>query len=257
MLTLSNRSFTRWLILSVALVSLGGAGLLVGRALSEPGAKADDPISKVDQRAATPIGTQPTANGPSTPVAGATPDKSKPDWYVPYLEEEAAAPKFHGELNGIQLGVEAGPTPVCARPYSEPDWEEATAGTPFDLNRSRWPRRVSLFGMPDVGRCADDGRVMWIIAILEVAPGADVNGVTGVVQVSRGEVVRWYRQEFLADKVTTGTIAGRPAVFADVGLSGIGQTAVIVFDKETGGSTMLISSNVGLEYLKIIAEALY
>lgn len=96
---------------------------------------------------------------------------------------------------------------------------------------------------------------MWVIARLEVAGGPGVNGGLGVVQVSRWEAVRWARQEFPADKVTSGAIAGRPAVFADVGRSGI--AAVIVVDEETGGSTMVVSSNVSLEYLKTIAEALY
>jgi hypothetical protein len=176
---------------------------------------------------------------------------------VPYLNQERSAPKFHGELNGIQLGALAGPTPSCAQAKAEPNWRNATGGTPFDLNIAALPARVSLHGLPEVGRCADDGRVMWVIADFEVAPGPDVNGMTGVVQVSRWEAVRWYRQEFLAEKVTSGTIAGRPAVFADVGLSGIGQTAVFILDKGTGGSTMVLSSNVSLDYLKKIAEVLY
>jgi hypothetical protein len=171
------------------------------------------------------------------------------------IEPAATALTFRGEINGIQLGVPDGPLPQCGQTMIDPDWEAATAGTPFDLNVPRWPERVSVFGLPQLGRCEDDGRVMWVIARLEVAGGPGVNGGLGVVQVSRWEAVRWAQQEFPADKVTSGTIAGRPAVFADVGRSGI--AAVIVVDDETGGSTTVMSSNVGLEYLKTIAEALY
>ena len=253
MQTLLRRFLPPWLVLSVALASIGIAGLLVGRALSEPTARADDPNLQVDQNRG-----QPPPPGPdSTPIPGATPDKTVPDWYVPYLNQEKAAPKFHGEISGIQLGVASGPTPSCAKSQIEPDWQTATFGTPFDLNLKALPDRVSLWGEPRVGRCGDDGRVMWAMAILQVASGPFVSGMGGSVQVGRWESVRWASQEFLADRVTAGTIAGRPAVFADVGLSGFGQAAVFVLDKEIDGSTMVISSNVSLDYLKVIAEGLY
>lgn len=198
-------------------------------------------------------GGEDRAGSPAPAIGAATTDPA-PSATVT-AEPVATALTFHGEVNGIQLGVPDGPLPACERTTIDPEWEAATANTPFDLQVTRWPERVSVFGLPQVGRCADDGRVMWVIARLEVAGGPGVNGGLGVVQVSRWEAVRWARQEFPADKVTSDAIAGRPAVFADVGRSGI--AAVIVVDEETSGSTMVVSSNVSLEYLKTIAEALY
>jgi hypothetical protein len=52
-------------------------------------------------------------------------------------------------------------------------------------------------------------------------------------------------------------VAGRAAVFVESSLPTIGQTAVIVVDEETGGSTMLLGNAVSLPVLQEIAEALY
>lgn len=235
-------------------VLIAVAGFLAARTFVGSPAGADDPVNQID----TQPGDSPVFPIPEgTPVPGATPDKTRPDWYVPYWEAEQAAPRFRGNINGIELGVSSGPTPLCGQTQIRPDSDELTAGTPFDINIGSLSARIRVYGLPDVGQCVDDGRIMWIIANLEVTEGPGVSGTVGVVQVSRWEAVRWYPQKFLADRVTAGTIAGRPAAFADVGQSGIGQTAVFVIDVEIGGSTMLLSSNVSLEYLKAIAEELY
>lgn len=246
-----------WLIAAFALAAITIAGFAVGRGLTGSTAEADDPASTLNEGGSDGGPAAPARDPGSTPIPGATPDRSQPEWYVPYLNQEQAAPKFRGELNGIELGATAGPLPQCGRTQIEPGWEDAISGTPFDLHLDRLPPRLSLFGTPSVGRCGDDGRVIWVIARLEVAPGPEVNGPAGVVQISRWETVRWYSQRFLADRVTAGEVAGRPAVFADLGLSGFGQTAVFVIDDEIGGSTMLLSTDVSLDYLKMLAEEMH
>ena len=157
---------------------------------------------------------------------------------------------FSGAINGIQLGLAAGPTPVCARSVEAPDWHVATAATPFDIGLDRLPQGVMLRGTPRVGQCSEDGRIMWVVAQLETANG-------GVVQVSRWESVRWYSQQFPADGVAAGSVASRPAVFAEAGRERGTQTAVIVRDDEIHGSTMLLSSNVSLADLRALAEQFY
>ncbi len=243
---------SRLLFAGVALVAIVVGGFFIGRAIKGGPARAQDPAVQADGPA---HGSPPP--GDSTPVPGATPDKSLPDWYIPYLNQERNEPKFQGQLNGITLGVSDGPTPSCTKTIAAADWEPSIAGTPFDLHFDSLPKRLNLHAVPQVGVCGDDGRTMWIIARFEVSAGDGVSGSTGVVQISRWESVRWYPQKFLATKVSAGTVAGRPAVFADVGTSGIGQTAVFVVDDEIHGSTMVLSSNVSLDYLKTIAEALY
>lgn len=239
----------------VLLIAAASSGVVLGRSLKGTGVRAGLPGSDVSQLEPHATGTPPSPD--STPVSGATPDRSQPDWYIPYLNQERSQPRFQGQIEGIELGATSGPLPDCVNPRPEPDWLGATQGTAFDLHLANLPSRVKLKGLPEVGRCSDDGRVMWTVAQFEVAPGDGVNGVTGVVQISRWEVVRWYRQQFLADRITSSKVGGRAAVFADVGTSTIGQRAVFVVDPEIRGSTMIISSNVDLAYLKTIAEALY
>lgn len=231
-------------ILALAAFVLAVAGLLAGRATF-----GTSPELASRDRAAT---SEPTASQFPTPTSTLDPvaDRSRFGWEVPYLEYDRQAPKFHGEINGLQLGVRSGPLPSCANPLADPDWKLAATGTPFDLHLEALPAGVSVWGEPRIGRCADDGRILWIETLFEVRGG-------GLVQVSRGTGVRWYGQEFVAERVTTGTIASRPAVFADVGPSRIGQTAVVVVDEEIAGSTMIISSNVNLADLKTIARAMY
>jgi hypothetical protein len=218
------------------LTMLALAGFVVGREMASSSAEADDPIP---------------VDNPQVPA------ERTPEWYVPYLEDEIAANKFHGEINGIELGTEEGPLPDCAQTEIRIDSTAMLTSTPYDLNLDKLPTRISLQVPPRVGVCADDGRVIWVIAQLEVAPGPGVNGDVGVVQLSRWENVRWYRQEFLEDRVNIGVVAGRPAVLADRGLSGFGAAAVFVVDDETSGSTMLISTNVDLDLLAVIMEAIY
>jgi hypothetical protein len=155
---------------------------------------------------------------------------------------------FRGLINGIRLGASSGPLPECEESATPADWEMALYGTFYDVRAVTLPARLA--GAARVGVCADDGRVIWVIGQYEV-------GSNGSVQISRWENVRWYPQEFVEDSVSAGTIAARPAVFADAGPSGAGQTAVFVVDEENGGSTALLSSDVPLHSLKAIAEALY
>ncbi len=251
----------RFISVSLAVVALGACGGVTRPIDSTTAPTARPSAATAGTTTLVPVPGRPLGEKTGVPAVddllAATPDKTVSDWYVPYFNQEKVAPRFHGEINGIQLGVQSGPTPACARPEIEPDWLKAITGTPFALNLVALPEGVALWGLPEVGRCADDGRVMWIIARFSVAPGPGINGTSGLVQVSRWEGVRWYSQEFLAEKVAAGSIASRPAAFADVGLSGFGQAGVFVQDREIDGSTMLLSTNVSLGYLKIIAEALY
>jgi hypothetical protein len=215
-------------LLSVLLLAVTIAGFVVVLRLVGPESRAGD--------ANTHLNDQPTRGGVS-PAPGSTP--------LP-----RGTTTFHGEINGISLGVTGGSLPHCNRTVAEPDWPQAVRGTPFDLHFDALPPGVTLQDPPRVGRCADDGRIIWIIANLEVAH-ADL------VQVSRWEAVRWYPQEFLADSIMPTTIAGRPGIAAGGGAAGSGPTGVFVRDDEIEGSTALLSSDVRLDDLQAIAEAIY
>jgi hypothetical protein len=231
---MSIRSFSPIHLLGVVcLIALLVAGFILGRNLRDSDVQADDPL---------------TADQPTVELT--------PDWFAPTLEAELVAERFQGKINGITLGVEDGPVPQCSVTDIQSD-PSLLAGTPFDLGLSRLPAGVTLQTSPRIGVCADDGRVMWVIAQLEISPRPGVNGDAGQVQVSRWEQVQWYRQQFLADRVEAGTLSDRPAVLADRGASGFGSAAVFVVDEEIDGSTMLISTNVDLGLLVEIAEEVY
>jgi hypothetical protein len=167
------------------------------------------------------------------------------------------APKFRGAINGLQFGVKTGHVPECATPILRPDWEEAIAGTPFDLPHDALPPGVTVWGMPRVATCGD-GRVLWMTLDLTVRPGPPgVGAAGGSVTVSRMAELRWWPQEAPEDRWTAGAIAGRPAVFLGPVIDSIGEIAVFVVDEETAGSTRLSSSGVSLEYLQQLAEDLY
>jgi hypothetical protein len=210
------------------------SGFVAGRILVDSSAQADDPLTQ------------------DAGVEG----KRTPDWFAPLLEEEQAAQRFRGTINGLELGASDGPLPDCAAADIRSD-TSLLRGTDFDLGLDALPAGVRLQAAPRIGVCRDDGRVIWIIVQLEVLAGPAVNGEVGLIQVSRWENVRWYRQTFLADRVTPRTIAGRPAVFAGRGDSGFGEAAVIVLDEEIHGSTMLISTNVELDYMASLADEIY
>ena len=215
------------------LALLLAAGFAIGRNLTDAPVQADDPLT-----------------------ADSAASERTPEWYAPDLEAELAADRFQGEINGITLGVDEGPLPVCNRTELQTD-TSLLVGTPFDLGLDRLPQGIVLQASPRIGVCAADGRVIWVIAQLAISPRPGVNGDSGVVQVSRWEHVRWYRQRFLADGVDAGTINGRLAVLADRGASGFGEAAVIVLDQNIDGSTMLISTNVDLDVLVELAREVY
>lgn len=257
-----NRLSGHWRLLLGGLVltlALGATGYIAGREWGPSWASADDPAGLTDKGAGPSI-TEVAPPGPSvTPKPGETPDTTKPFWYVPFGNQDRMAPKQTDPVNGIRFGVKDGPLPLCTKTTIPKDWHAAVAGTSFDLKIGSLPAGATLRGTPRVGQCADDGRIMWIIADFNVAPATGVNDGGGALTISRWEAVRWYSQEFSASLVSAAQVHGRPAVFVEVPITAkiIGQAAVVVVDDEIQGSTMLLGSDVSLAVIKNVAEALY
>ncbi len=251
-----KRRNSRIAVVFIAVLALGAGGFVAGRHLASAPAEAGNPASPLDL--GTISGSDATPPGPDvTPVPGSTPDTTKPFWFIPYANAERDAPKFHGTLNGIEFGAQSGALPACAKPATPDDWKKAVAGTFYDLKLDSLPDGVEPREFARVGKCADDGRPIWIIAEVHLEGITGVNNGGGSIQISRWEAVRWYPQEFPPERFSTGTIAGRPAVFADSFLPVIGVAAVVVSDAENGGSTMLLGNAVSVDVLKQVAEALY
>lgn len=229
------------------LIVVLGAGFWIGRlALSTASA---EPAGLVGQDGR---GNLP---GPDeTPVPGTTPDTSKPFWYIPYLNQDRLAAKFHGNINGIEVGATSGPVMECEQVY-RPDWEAAIAGTAFATDFSSLPAGISLASAPEVVFC-DDGRPLRMEAVMDV--GAQVEGAgPGGAQIAMSRVagVRWWREAAPPERWHAGVIDGQPAALLDQPFGTIAESAVFVLDTN-GGSTRFKGLGTTLALTKLVAEAL-
>jgi len=211
-----------------------------------PGAASAEPPTSIDTP--NPRGNQVPPGPDETPIPGATPDRTQPFWYVPYENQDRLAPKFHGTVNGIEVGRASGPAPTCPGASIRPDFN-LIVGTPFELQLGAFPEGVTLSGPPRIAQCPD-GHLIWLTFDLLVSGGGDIT-------VWRWADVRWIPQEAPAERWSAGTVAGRPAALLRPLLEHLGQSAVVVVDDETNGSTTLLGSSIGLKFLQQVAEALY
>ena len=178
---------------------------------------------------------EPSPTAESTPPSGAT---------------AAANTPLRAIINGIEVGVtEDGPGWGCAKLAPYIDWKQETAGTPFEVNLAALPVGVKLVGEPRFGKCAD-GRLLWLDLTLDTGGG-------GQIYVSRSSSGRWWRQRAPSARWSAGEVAGRPAAILAPILPNLGEAGVFVLDAETDGSTRIISSSASLEFIRIVAEAIY
>jgi hypothetical protein len=78
----------------VATAVVWAAAFFAGRALQGDDATR---FASADSESTTPADE-------NTPVPGATPDTSKPDWDLPYRTVDAALPRYEQSVNGITIG---------------------------------------------------------------------------------------------------------------------------------------------------------
>lgn len=240
---------------AAAVLIPAATGFLVARVFFSDSATASD---RVPPEGGTLTGILPP--GPDvTPEPGSTPDRSRPYWHIPYENQERMAPKFRGELAGLLIGQEPPEADDEARRCPG-----AVIETSPDAMRESW-FPLTLSGLPDgvqvkattVATC-DDGRPLWIEVDLEVAPGTPGAGLAGdTISIARVPGIRLWPNEASMGRWAAGQIAGRPAAFMDEITEGVGDTAVIVVDEETGGSTRFWATGSRLQLLRQVAEAMY
>jgi len=236
---------------AVAIALLVAVGFLVGRTVTSSTSAGVGGV--VDRGTST--GNLDLPNPDATPVPGSTPDMTKPFWDIPYLNQDRLAAKFHGTINGIELGATSGPALECPQVY-RPDWAEAIANTPFALNFGALPKGVSLAAIPEIFFC-EDGRPLRMEAVLNV--GAGVDGATqggGQIAISRVAGVRWWREEAPERRWRAGVVAGRGAALLDQPIATIAESAVFVLDPDTDGSTRFKGLGTTLKLTELVAEAL-
>ena len=249
-----RRAWQAYLTVGLVVGVLSASGFIVGRWVLGLDSAEADPSVPADKAGSGPREVPPGPN--ETPVPGSTPDTTRPFWYVPYENQDRLTPKFHGTINGIEVGRASGPAPSCAGVSIKPDFD-VVRGTAFQIQVSALPKGVSLSGPPRIAQCPD-GRLIWLTFDLNVASGtAGANAGGGSITVWRWADVRWISQEAPAERWSAGVVAGRPAALLRPPLENIGQSAVVIADDQTRGSTTLLGGSVSLELLRQVAEALY
>lgn len=249
-----RRPWQAYLTVGLVVGVLSASGFIVGRWVVGLDSAEADPSVPADKAGSGPREVPPGPN--ETPVPGSTPDTTRPFWYVPYENQDRLTPKFHGTINGIEVGRASGPAPSCAGVSIKPDFD-VVRGSAFQIQVSALPKGVALAGPPQIAQCPD-GRIIWMTFELNVVPGTPgANEGGGGITVWRWADVRWIPQEAPAERWKPSSIAGRPAVVLRPVLDNVGQSAIVVADDATGGSTTLLGVSVSPGLIQQVAEALY
>lgn len=214
----------------------------------------------LSQEGATAQADPTTTNAPplldSTPVPGATPDLSRPGWYIPYVSEDGAKPRLQGIVNGISIGLKADSAKDfgrCDQPrrITAAERDEQHAGS--SVTASTLPHGMSYSREPEYLVC--DGEVTWMDAVVSVPPRTNELG-GGFIRVNR-----WVGKPFAtvsgpADRWFPTTAAGLPGAAMRPIIESVGDSALIVYDKETSVVTELTGEGVYLSSLEELMEEL-
>jgi hypothetical protein len=232
------------------LVVLATVGFLAGRLVAEDGEAQAGP--KVD-----------LPNEKTTPDPSATPDRSQPLWYLPYLNADAKLPRFDGELNGLVITPGSYPRTPEEDPTLCPDGSfavshrddealEAVSSTDFAIDDGSLPGALMRTEV-EVWSC--DRQPRYMTMHFEVREGA-LSPQAGSLLLTKtafgnrvglsGPVNRW----------SAGTVAGRPAVLLHYVIDDIGEAGVAVLN-ETGGVTLVWGVGVPEAFFLELMEALY
>jgi hypothetical protein len=235
---------------------LAAAGFLVGRIVTGTPASGDEAPVDVISPGAT-IAAPP---GPDvSPVPGETPDMTKPWWYVPYVNADAMAEKFTGEIGGLRFTAEArGPSCDRGAWYSGKDALARAAASGFTPNLDNLPSGVTVhepgvsYFECEAGEIIGPYRLELDLIVQPGVEGADKLGSTvSVVRLAGWK--EWPNVES-ADRWQAGEVAGRPAALLRPIIGLIGYAATFVNDSD--GSTRVMGPT-SLELNVRIAEGLY
>lgn len=245
---------TRLLLAVTSLLVVGTASFLIGRQLSDRGrATAQD----VPAAVASPV------SDAATPVPGSTPDRSLPNWYVPYLNQDRELPKFSGTINGILIGDAArtatGPS-ACATTPSVLVGDEATTAL---LTTELAIPQTSLSGVKPsaavvVTTCA--GQVVAVEQHFDALAGAPgVNSGGAAVTITRNRGGTGTNLQAPAGRWTAGTVSGHPAVLLAPVIDTVGTSAVVIAFESGSNSdlTLLQGAGVMSQFLAGLAEELF
>ena len=257
--------------LAVVVAAVLAVSFVIGRSASGPPASASDPGPPA--RTAVGGGAPPESPIPlesRTPAAGETPDTSKLNWFVPFMNAEAAKPRFDQVINGIPVGPNVGASGIGAgrcTPGSARDVAGAKAeGTDVFVRPTWLPARAELVKTAAI-EC-DGGTFDYTVDYaIRAAPdfrekvSAGVPwkqaGPSGAVTIERTLASGpGFSSNIAAENWSAGTIAGRPAALGAPAIAiGFGTSAIVIWDN--GVQTVLAGEWLTLDELVQIAEGLY
>lgn len=196
-----------------------------------------------------------------TPIPGATPDKSDPNWWVPYWNEDRDRPNFVGEIAGVQIGTPPGNDVdgVCAsRPvtllYGDVAAEKWKA-SPVSVNLKAIPDWATL-NMPQEFTVCADGSLNSSQTVLRVDdPTGKCERGCGAITIFRTAGAVRSPATATVPLWSEGIVAGHPAAIARPPAANIGNSWVAIRDEETGVLTTLWGQGLYVETLLEIAEA--
>lgn len=255
--------------LAVVVAAVLAVSFVIGRSASGPAASASDPGPPA--RTAVGGGAPPESPIPlesRTPAAGETPDTSKLNWFVPFMNAEAAKPRFDQVINGIPVGpnVAVPSSPECVRGSARQADGSKAAGTAAFVEPSWLPARAELVGTSAIecGGVIVDYTVDYAIRAApdfraKVAAGVPWKqaGPSAAVTIYRGpQPGPGFSSNIAAENWSAGTIAGRPAALGAPPIAiGFGTSAIVIWDN--GVQTVLAGEWLTLDELVQIAEGLY
>lgn len=191
-----------------------------------------------------------------TPIPGATPDISQPWWFVPYVNQDSAKPRFEGTVNGIVISTSPiGPEAKCEAPsYSTLD---LVAGTELGIEPAYLPAGAVTEPTSGGPVLVCDGTPVSAEAAFSI-PADEKGGVRGGdIWIYRYRSTTARAQALApADRWTSGTVGGVLAAIAQPILPdlGIGNSAIIFY--RDGVVTRLTASGIPLDQLQKVAEGL-
>lgn len=198
----------------------------------------------------------------------ANPDTTQPFWYVSYLNEDAAMPRFDQVINSIRVGpnvVHDGgpPCPTGARLVDE----SVADGTPLETPIHPEHGQVQHH---DTIACGDVVVAHEIEYYDEPDPNLDSQLRSGKARwetSAHGTSLAVFRylttspawnSGIAADRWHAGAVQGRLAAIArPIHDIGFGVSAIVVWDSATSVQTTLVATNMTIGQLTAIAQELY
>ncbi len=237
---------------AVGIIALGAGSFLIGRALTvNEGAEAETPAQQTAVEG-------PIPSDDATPVAGTTPDRTQPFWYVPYLNRDATLPTLEGELNGISIGRPSGPGGQgrCLGATTEQGAEAESRYESSAVGIRGLPAGMDYFQRPAYTLC-QDGIAHRAEATARVSKPRENSALgAGPIYITRFIGAPGTPMRAPVERWSAMQVEGRPAALLRPVIESVGSSALVVYEADTGVVTELRGEGVYPDSLIALMEAI-